>query len=123
MVAGGTGITPLYQILQYITEHELETSPNLTLLFANRTEEDILLLNELKHFEQKNPKIKIFFSVDKSIKEDWKGMVGFIDEEKISKALGDFTNDIESTIFLSCGPPILSNIVEKIWRTKYHVQA
>lgn len=50
-------------------------------------------------------------------------MVGFIDEEKISKALGDFTNDIESTIFLSCGPPILSNIVEKIWRTKYHVQA
>lgn len=37
MVAGGTGITPLYQIIQYITENELETSANLTLLFANRT--------------------------------------------------------------------------------------
>lgn len=37
MVAGGTGITPLYQIIQYITENELESSPNLHLLFANRT--------------------------------------------------------------------------------------
>lgn len=37
MVAGGTGITPLYQIIQYITENELQNSSNLTLLFANRT--------------------------------------------------------------------------------------
>ena len=45
MVGGGTGITPLYQIIQYVTEAEKESQrPNLTLLFANKTEEDILLL-------------------------------------------------------------------------------
>jgi cytochrome-b5 reductase len=121
MVAGGTGITPIYQIIQFITENELELSPNLTLLFANRTEDDILLQNELKEFEEKNPKVKVFYSVDKSIKENWNGFVGYIDEEKVAKSMGDFAKDIPNTVFLSCGPPILSNIVEKIWRTKYHV--
>lgn len=71
MVAGGTGITPLYQVIQYITENQLESSPNLTLLFANRTEDDILLYNELKEYEKTNPKLKVYFSVDKSIKENW----------------------------------------------------
>lgn len=44
MVGGGTGITPLYQIIQYVTEAESPAErPNLTLLFANRTEDDILV--------------------------------------------------------------------------------
>lgn len=44
MVGGGTGITPLYQIIQYVTEAEKTTErPDLTLLFANRTEDDILV--------------------------------------------------------------------------------
>ena len=34
MVAGGTGITPIYQIIQYISENEDKISPSLTLLFA-----------------------------------------------------------------------------------------
>lgn len=80
MVAGGTGITPLYQIIQYITENELAESPNLTLLFANRSEDDILLENELKEFAEMNPKLKLYFSVDKSIKPNWNGFEGFIDE-------------------------------------------
>ena len=79
MVAGGTGITPLYQIIQYITENELQTSANLTLLFANRTEDDILLYNELKEYEKTNPKLKVFFSVDRTIKPNWDGFVGYID--------------------------------------------
>jgi NAD(P)H-flavin reductase len=44
MVGGGTGITPLYQVIQYVTEAEAESErPALTLLFANRTEDDILV--------------------------------------------------------------------------------
>lgn len=44
MVGGGTGITPLYQIIQYVTEAEQPADrPDLTLLFANRTEDDILV--------------------------------------------------------------------------------
>lgn len=45
MIGGGTGITPLYQLIQYICEVEADCqdAPKLTLLFANRTEDDILL--------------------------------------------------------------------------------
>ena len=67
---------------------------------------------QLKAYEKTNPKFKCYFSVDKSITDGWSGFVGFVNEEKIRKTLGD---NGEDTIFLSCGPPILSNIVEKIW--------
>lgn len=51
MVGGGTGITPLYQVIQYVTEAEKpEERPNITLLFANRTEDDILVKSELENF-------------------------------------------------------------------------
>jgi len=41
MVAGGTGITPLYQIIQAMTDSG--ESIRVTLLYLNRTEDDILL--------------------------------------------------------------------------------
>ncbi len=53
----------------------------------------------------------MFYSVDKAIFANWSGLVGFIDDEKISKTIGNFEKDIENTVFLSCGPPILNNIV------------
>lgn len=44
MVAGGTGITPIFQVIQYCCENEKkEDRPGLYLLFANRTEDDILM--------------------------------------------------------------------------------
>lgn len=81
MVAGGTGITPIYQIIQYACQHEREEDmPRMTLLFANRSEDDILLESDLKMYAEKHPKFQCFFSVDKSVTEDWKGFVGFINE-------------------------------------------
>jgi len=38
MIAGGTGITPIFQIIQYCCDKEGEDErPYLHLLFANRT--------------------------------------------------------------------------------------
>jgi len=50
LIGGGTGITPLYQIIQYVTEVEANNGPKITLLFANRTESDILLKPEIEAF-------------------------------------------------------------------------
>lgn len=55
--------------------------------------------------------------MDRSIKEGWNGLVGFIDEAKISKLVGD--NKLDNSLFVVCGPPILCNIIEKILLTKY----
>jgi cytochrome-b5 reductase len=42
MIAGGTGITPMLQIINAIMK-EKKGSIELSLLFANQTEQDILL--------------------------------------------------------------------------------
>jgi NAD(P)H-flavin reductase len=42
MIAGGTGITPMLQIINAIMK-EKKSSIELSLLFANQTEQDILL--------------------------------------------------------------------------------
>lgn len=44
--------------------------------------------------------------------ETWKGFSGFINKEKVEKTMGEVKGDV---MCLSCGPPILSNLVEKIW--------
>ena len=46
MVAGGTGITPVYQILNAV--YEYHDKVNISLLFANKTSADILLKEELE---------------------------------------------------------------------------
>lgn len=45
LIGGGTGITPLYQIIQYVSEVEAPEGkgPKISLLFANKSESDILL--------------------------------------------------------------------------------
>jgi len=48
MVAGGTGITPCYQVLQSALDGDDGT--NLSLIFGSRTVEDILLKDELDQF-------------------------------------------------------------------------
>jgi NAD(P)H-flavin reductase len=85
LIGGGTGITPLYQIIQFISDVEvpLGKGPKITLLFANKTESDILLKGELENYELSNPNFKCFFSVDKAEKDNWTGLTGFIDEQKI----------------------------------------
>lgn len=110
MIAGGTGITPIYQIIQYICANP-EDKTELTLLFMNRTEEDILLNRELDAMAERNPRLKVFYSVDRSITQHWTGFTGFLDKKKIEETLP--AN--KGLMCLSCGPPILSNIAEKIW--------
>ena len=120
LIGGGTGITPLYQIIQYVSEVEAPQGkgPKISLLFANRTENDILLKGELENFEISNPNFKCHFSVDKSVTDNWTGFTGFIDEEKFRKTIPE---DIENTIFAACGPPIMVNMVEKILISKFNV--
>lgn len=68
--------------------------------------------------ENHNEKFKCYFSIDKSVKEGWEGLVGFVDEEKIRKTIPE---DVTKTFFAVCGPPILCNIIEKLLTTKFNV--
>lgn len=53
MIAGGTGITPIYQMLYESLSHDFNTT-DYTLLFLNKTKNDIFLLPQLERLKKKS---------------------------------------------------------------------
>lgn len=49
LIAGGSGITPIFSILKYYLKH---TSANVILIHANRTKEDVIFKSSLAYMEQ-----------------------------------------------------------------------
>lgn len=54
MIAGGTGITPMLQIVRQVFKDASDTT-QLWLLFANQSEDDILLRKELEEVRDSHP--------------------------------------------------------------------
>ncbi|KAL9904734.1 NADH-cytochrome b5 reductase 3 isoform X1 [Glossina fuscipes] len=106
MIAGGTGITPMLQLIRDILKRGEKDGTELALLFANQSEKDILLRNELDDLAQRHSKqFKVWYTVDKAA-EGWSYDVGFIDEKMIKTHLFSAS---ESTVVLMCGPPPMIN--------------
>ncbi|KXN85698.1 NADH-cytochrome b5 reductase 2 [Leucoagaricus sp. SymC.cos] len=103
LIGGGSGITPLYQLLT----HALESPNNktkFTLLYSNVTEKDILLREELEALKKKsNGKLDIVYFLDKP-SDNWKGSSGFIDANAIKKYVGPPNLKEKIKVFV-CGPP------------------
>eukprot|EP00483_Globobulimina_turgida_P009216 UN09235 len=62
MLAGGTGINPIYQIIKHIDKNKKTDGTKISLIFSNKTEEDILLKDELDSINQQNENIDIFYT-------------------------------------------------------------
>ncbi|KAG7274826.1 hypothetical protein CRUP_038799 [Coryphaenoides rupestris] len=54
MIAGGTGITPMLQLIRSITADPMDNT-TCSLIFANQTEKDILLREELEEVKSNHP--------------------------------------------------------------------
>lgn len=64
MIAGGTGITPMLQLIRHITKDGSDKT-ELALIFANQTENDILVRNELEESQSNNTdQFKLWYTVD-----------------------------------------------------------
>ncbi|OCB86190.1 cysteine proteinase [Sanghuangporus baumii] len=103
LIGGGSGITPLYQLLTYgLSKPENKTK--FTLLFSNVSEKDILLREEFDELAKKFPdKFKVVYYVDKGEK-DWKGETGYISKEGVKKHVPGPEKGNKVKIFV-CGPP------------------
>jgi len=101
MIAGGTGITPCLQLIRQVFK-DPEDETELALIFANQTEKDILLRDELDEVAEAHPqRFKLHYTLDKA-PEDWKYSEGFINEEMIKANLPEPSDE---TLVLMCGPP------------------
>ena len=101
MMAGGTGITPMLQVIAAILKDPSDTT-EVYLLYANQTEDDILCRDLLEDLQKAHPKrLKIHYTLDRPPKS-WKYSVGFITDTMIAEHL---PGPKESSLVLMCGPP------------------
>ena len=109
MIAGGTGITPMYQIIRAVCEDETDTT-TVSLLYGNKTYEDILLREELERFAAKYPdKFKVWHLLSSPPKE-WKYGKGRITTNLIKERL---PQPKQGAKILVCGPPGLCDGTKK----------
>mmetsp|Transcript_11409 Transcript_11409/g.12979 ORF Transcript_11409/g.12979 Transcript_11409/m.12979 type:complete len:490 (+) Transcript_11409:262-1731(+) len=101
MIAGGTGITPMLQILKAIL-HDPNDPTKLSLIFANQEEKDILVRDMIEELQKKNPgRLKIHYTLDRP-PSNWEYSTGFVTTDMIKAHLpppGD------ECVILMCGPP------------------
>jgi cytochrome-b5 reductase len=77
LVAGGTGIAPLYQLAISILQSSADRT-KVSLLFSNRNEEDILLREDLDELAAAHPeRFSAFYTLSKP-NDAWQGGRGWI---------------------------------------------
>lgn len=102
MIAGGSGITPIYQVMQAILK-DPEDPTKIFVVFANRTEDDILLKDKIDGWAKKyKDRVKVWYVIGKQLREDWKYSVGRISESILREHIPIGGVD---TMALVCGPP------------------
>uniref|UniRef100_A0A7S1BKY8 NADH-cytochrome b5 reductase n=2 Tax=Corethron hystrix TaxID=216773 RepID=A0A7S1BKY8_9STRA len=105
MIAGGTGITPMLQLIKAVLRNPKDET-TLSLLFANKSENDILLRDELETLVAKYPeKINVHFTIEEAPASGWKYSTGYVNKEMIESHLLKKNTNKESIQFFFCGPP------------------
>ncbi|EAQ91415.1 hypothetical protein CHGG_03350 [Chaetomium globosum CBS 148.51] len=95
MVAGGTGITPMLQVVKAIIRGRATGDrTQVDLIFANVTEQDILLREDLDQLAREDKGFRVHYVLDKP-PAGWEGGVGY-------KWLPKAADDVK---ILLCGPP------------------
>jgi len=106
MIAAGTGIAPMIQIIQKVIKDNLDIE--MTLLFSNVLEEDILLRERLEILKSNGKNFNIHYVLTNA-KENWTGLKGRIDKSKIQEFLPKPSGN---TQILVCGPIAMTNAME-----------
>lgn len=90
MIAGGTGITPMLQIIRAIVRGRPRNGGNDTtevdLIFANVNYEDILLKEDLDALAKEDPQFRVYYVLNNP-PEKWDGGVGFCTPDMIKVRL------------------------------------
>nr|XP_017498140.2 NADH-cytochrome b5 reductase 2 [Manis javanica]XP_017498141.2 NADH-cytochrome b5 reductase 2 [Manis javanica]XP_036882249.1 NADH-cytochrome b5 reductase 2 [Manis javanica] len=103
MIAGGTGITPMLQLIRHITRDPRDKT-RMSLLLGNQIEEDILMRKELEEVARIRPdQFSLWYTLDRP-PIGWKYSSGFITADMIKEHLPP---PGKSTFILVCGPPPL----------------
>lgn len=101
LIGAGSGITPLMSILRSIKEEGTDTLA--TLIYSNKTPEDIVYRKELEALG-KDDNINCHFTITRPGdlgSQEWDGLTGRVNLEMIKEKV----KDINNPLFYICGPP------------------
>ena len=102
LVAGGTGITPMYQLIVEMLSNPRDKT-EIRLLYASRTEADIILRHELDALAAVYPNFKVQYVLSKPA-PGWQGAAGHINKAAIAAFLPPPQEGARTKILVS-GPP------------------
>jgi cytochrome-b5 reductase len=98
MISGGTGITPMLQIIRAVIRgRKTGDKTEIDLIFANVNREDILLKEDLDELAKEDAGFRVYYVLNNP-PENWDGGVGFVTPEMIKvcfsshRTLKDMTN-------------------------------
>lgn len=102
MIAGGSGITPMWQVMQDIANNPSDKT-KVTLIYTNKTEQDILLREKFDELAKKDDRFNVVYGLDK-LPKGFNGFEGYVTPELITKHLPKPELASKTKIFV-CGPP------------------
>lgn len=104
MIAGGSGIAPMLQLIEAVLRDPKDKC-NLSLLFANQSEKDILMRDRLQELTAVHPdRLKVWYTVDRAEQPDWRYSTGFVTADMIRDHLPPPS---VTPLILICGPPAM----------------
>ncbi|KAF4556068.1 Oxidoreductase NAD-binding domain-containing protein 1 [Elsinoe fawcettii] len=102
LIAGGTGITPMWQLCRAIFKNPQDKT-KVTLVYGSLSEDDIILKKELQDLENQYPdRFRAFYVLDNPPK-GWKGGKGYVTKELLKTVIPG-PNEGNVKVFV-CGPP------------------
>ncbi|CAK1586943.1 unnamed protein product [Parnassius mnemosyne] len=106
LIAAGTGITPMLGLLKFMLSRSNPRCERVTLLFFNKTEDDILFRANFEEMMNQDDRLNVVHILSNA-NSTWVGHKGRISKELLSEILGEATfrsGDECSHFACLCGP-------------------
>lgn len=115
LLAAGSGITPMLSLTTHLLSRKSSIIEKLTLLFFNKTEEDIWCRRILQKQIDSEDRFEVVYILSKP-EDNWNGHKGHISKELLSNICNPSSLK-QCTFFCCCGPTSFNNITEQILKT------
>jgi len=108
MIAGGTGFTPMLQVIRHSLTEPLEPGvvdrTKLSFLFCNRSERHVLLKGLFDQLAQQHPdRFRMFYAVDEARDPaKWAGYTGYVTKKMIQETMPGPSEP--NSLIMICGP-------------------
>lgn len=109
MIAGGTGLTPMFQILHNVL-HAPGNTTMVTLLYSNKTADDILLSKELEALAKEHPGKFATYHCLTTPPKRWTGYSGHITQAMMKETMPGPEHQGDCCVLVSGPPPFMKTI-------------